>query len=420
MMICCTLFLGLAFLSGAGVLYWQHQSLSVQRQIIEDQEIARARLQRQLDHTEVPNARIAFLENHVKELKQELQDSNTILKKNLALQSSSTKKLAELHYYICHSLSVSCPSKAGDTADPQKNLAWLEQVYQNFQTLDRSLHELVGKQHTFEEQALTIQSLRSNLVQAQQDLIEHVQYIESQKEYVAKLSKDIIRTTGISLRVSQKSTPDNLKNIGRGGATVQDQLSLETPQSAIDSEEARRYLYNYSAEYGATIQSLEALSLAVDRNQNFWKHTPTLKPVRGRVISDSYGPRNDPFTHKREFHSGVDFSARTGTAVIATADGVVKYSKRHKGYGLFVELLHGRGFYPGRKSSVQYSTRYAHMSKLLVKKGQWVKRGDKIGLVGSTGRSTGPHLHYEVLINNRHSDPMRLISRFAPQKFLYH
>ena len=84
-----------------------------------------------------------------------------------------------------------------------------------------------------------------------------------------------------------------------------------------------------------------------------------------------------------------------------------------------VELQHSRGFYPGQRKTVRYRTRYAHLSKILVKRRQRVNRGDVIGLVGSTGRSTGPHLHYEILINNRRSDPMLTIKRFNSEKRLY-
>ena len=84
-----------------------------------------------------------------------------------------------------------------------------------------------------------------------------------------------------------------------------------------------------------------------------------------------------------------------------------------------MELQHGRGFLPGKKKTVRYRTRFAHLSKINVRRGQKIKRGDLIGLVGSTGRSTGPHLHYEIIINGRRTNPLITISKFNPDQRLY-
>ena len=105
--------------------------------------------------------------------------------------------------------------------------------------------------------------------------------------------------------------------------------------------------------------------------------------------------------------------------VFAPSDGVVRTASRKRGFGLLVELQHGRGFFPGKKKTVRYRTRFAHLSKINVRRGQKVKRGDLIGLVGSTGRSTGPHLHYEIIINGRRTNPLITISKFNPDQRLY-
>jgi murein DD-endopeptidase MepM/ murein hydrolase activator NlpD len=122
--------------------------------------------------------------------------------------------------------------------------------------------------------------------------------------------------------------------------------------------------------------------------------TPSVWPVRGWVTS-GYGWRISPFTGKRQFHPGLDISTRWGTPIKAPAAGVVTFAGREGGYGLMVVINHGHGLV----------TRYAHMSKILVKPGQQVKRGDIIGKVGSTGRSSGPHLHYEVLMAGVPTNP---------------
>lgn len=122
--------------------------------------------------------------------------------------------------------------------------------------------------------------------------------------------------------------------------------------------------------------------------------TPNRRPTPG-FFSHGYGWRKDPFTGQREFHHGVDIVANLGTPILAPADGVVTRARRMQGYGKMVHLSHGYGM----------ATRYGHLSEILVRPGQRVRRGDVIGRVGSTGRSTGPHLHYEVFKAGRRVDP---------------
>jgi len=122
--------------------------------------------------------------------------------------------------------------------------------------------------------------------------------------------------------------------------------------------------------------------------------TPKGYPVAGR-ISSSYGKRTSPFSGERAIHSGIDISATPGALVQATADGVVSYSGWNPQSGYLVVIEHGCGF----------TTAYAHNKKNLVKVGQHVNRGETIGQVGSSGRSTGPHVHYEVWEKGRRVNP---------------
>jgi murein DD-endopeptidase MepM/ murein hydrolase activator NlpD len=117
-------------------------------------------------------------------------------------------------------------------------------------------------------------------------------------------------------------------------------------------------------------------------------------PVEG-WFSHGYGWRKDPFTGAREFHRGIDIVAPPGTEVRAPADGFVSRAGRFGDYGRSLDLAHGYG----------YVTRYAHLQQILVEPGSRVRRGDVIGFVGSSGRSTGPHLHYEVFREGRHVNP---------------
>ncbi len=123
-------------------------------------------------------------------------------------------------------------------------------------------------------------------------------------------------------------------------------------------------------------------------------------PVEGRLIS-SFGQRNDPFSGEGAYHAGVDISAPSGTPVHVAANGTVIQLGGINGYGHLVVVDHGNGFV----------TYYAHLSEIDVIEGQQVRRGDTIGAVGSTGRSTGPHLHYEVRMNNIPVNPYRFLAK---------
>lgn len=127
---------------------------------------------------------------------------------------------------------------------------------------------------------------------------------------------------------------------------------------------------------------------------------PTEKPVKDVRVGSRFGFRIDPFTGARAMHTGLDFPASVGTPILAAAGGVVIVQQYHAAYGNMVEIDHGNGLI----------TRYAHASKTFVKKGDIVKRGQAIAAVGSTGRSTGPHLHFEVWVSGVPQDPQRFLA----------
>jgi septal ring factor EnvC (AmiA/AmiB activator) len=128
---------------------------------------------------------------------------------------------------------------------------------------------------------------------------------------------------------------------------------------------------------------------------------PEGRPVSSGYISSYFGERADPFDGLEKFHKGVDFAGNLGSDVVAVAAGVVTWAGERSGYGKLIEINHGDG----------YSTRYAHNERALVAVGQTVKRGESIALMGSTGHSTGPHVHFEVLHNGRQVDPLSFIGR---------
>lgn len=144
-----------------------------------------------------------------------------------------------------------------------------------------------------------------------------------------------------------------------------------------------------------------------DRYLKILQKLPLGRPMPTK-ISSRYGRRIDPINHKKAFHAGIDFKGRTGDKVRSTGDGIVKRSVYNGGFGNCILLSHGNG----------YDTLYAHLSKRLVKRGDKVSRGQVIGLVGNTGRSTGSHLHYEVHYHSKTVDPMKFlrVAKLLPSK----
>lgn len=137
---------------------------------------------------------------------------------------------------------------------------------------------------------------------------------------------------------------------------------------------------------------------ALRGNRGILASMPTIWPVTG-FVSSSFGGRRSPFGGSSQFHKGLDISNRIGTPIIAPADGTVIMAAPDGAYGNSVEINHGGGIV----------TKYAHMQRSIVKQGQWVRRGDVLGYIGLTGRTTGPHLHYEVRLNGVPVNPMRYI-----------
>jgi murein DD-endopeptidase MepM/ murein hydrolase activator NlpD len=148
---------------------------------------------------------------------------------------------------------------------------------------------------------------------------------------------------------------------------------------------------------GSQLSALENVLLSRQLGQEIH---PEGRPVTTGYISSGFGERVDPFTGGEEFHEGIDFAAPQGTGIRAVAAGIVTWAGPRGGFGNMVQIDHGNG----------YATRYGHAYKVLVHVGQTVQRGDVIGLVGTTGRSTGPHVHFEVLKDGREVNPARFIA----------
>ena len=203
------------------------------------------------------------------------------------------------------------------------------------------------------------------------------------------LGERIAKLTGVSPASSEKKNKD-----GQGGPLIQ----LSQPLSASELQRDIERLATLIDERGDVLTAIE--SQLMERRI---KATllPTIVPIEAERVGSVFGRRIDPFAGVGAMHEGIDFVADIGTRVMASAGGVVVTAEYHPQYGNLIEIDHGNDF----------SSRYAHMSRLGVKVGQVVKRGQTIGGSGNTGRSTGPHLHFEVRFKGVAQDPARFLKQ---------
>jgi murein DD-endopeptidase MepM/ murein hydrolase activator NlpD len=183
---------------------------------------------------------------------------------------------------------------------------------------------------------------------------------------------------------------------GRGGAAP----SASRP---LTFDELQGQVENVSRDVESRGDYLDVVEAALLHEQVRGALLPRNTPVMEGFVGSRFGMRTDPFTGETAMHAGIDFAAPPGTPILAAAGGVVAEAGRHPAFGNMVEIDHGNGL----------STLYAHASRLEVKPGQIVRAGEKVALVGSTGRSTGPHLHFEVHQNGVPQNPSKFLSRNA-------
>ena len=212
---------------------------------------------------------------------------------------------------------------------------------------------------------------------------------------VGEMQAKLLQLEALGERVSGLagvSSPDFKSTLGSGGALVEGRsltmLELQSTLSDLDK---------------LTDQRVDLLTLMESRlfDQKIKKlMLPTQQPVVGGLLGSSFGWRIDPVNGRSALHTGLDFPSEPGTPVLAAAGGVVIVQEYHAAYGNMIEVDHGNDLV----------TRYAHASRTFVKKGDLIKRGQKIAEVGTTGRSTGPHLHFEVLVQGVFQDPQKFLA----------
>lgn len=266
------------------------------------------------------------------------------------------------------------------------------QLEQQLAVADHHYEEIIsGKERNIEDLQTQLTSLSEEADQFRTRM-EEVKLLESQVKEMIGLEK-----TAAPAEITDGDPSDG----GIGGE------ELPISQSEMES-----FLSSVLEGYGMMDQqitnlktSLEETRLAVIENQEELRVTPSIWPTESRRITSLFGVRSDPFTGRARMHGGIDFGGTIGDPVYATADGTVVTSGKSAAEGLSIHIDHENGM----------STKYMHLSKLIATHGTLVKKGEIIGLLGSTGRSTGPHLHYEVLINGVRQDPTLYLDSYRKE-----
>jgi len=252
----------------------------------------------------------------------------------------------------------------------------------------------------------SIQAQNSEITISSQsdEIVRQRKQIQGFAEEIADLKAELIELNNFEKKIrviaNIEKTDGQDALFGIGGSIPEDldtQIPLTQRHNSLlrDMHEQVDQLHMASVNQG---QGFVSLFKFLKDQQNLLASTPAVRPCQGWTTS-RFGYRKSPFTGRREFHKGYDIANRKGTPIIATADGVVSYTGPKGLLGNMVMIDHGHGMV----------TRFGHLYKIVVKRGQTIKRGDTIALMGNTGRSTGPHVHYEVHLNGIPVNPEKYI-----------
>lgn len=227
---------------------------------------------------------------------------------------------------------------------------------------------------------------------------QHRQHLDALTQRTALLQAQLNRIDALGAKlVSMADLEDGEFDFGSPPGIGGPELSAGSRNAVADSlEDSLEQLSLSSNDREKQLQVLDQLLLS---NILHEKVFPQGRPVKRGWVSSGYGRRTNPFSGKIEFHKGIDFAGKSGDKVIAVAGGIVTSAVYQSGYGNLIEIDHGDG----------YLTRYGHNKKILVRTGEVVTRGEAIALMGSTGRSTGPHVHFEVMQNGKQINPDEFI-----------
>ena len=237
-----------------------------------------------------------------------------------------------------------------------------------------------------------IEAQSAQILEAKREAQERIDALAGR---VGQMSAHVIRLDALGRRLTE------MANLDKGEFNFGSPPAVGGPEGLVEgavvaAPELTSMLDELNLQIKDREQQLSVLESMISTRNLSRQIVPGGRPVAQGWISSYYGHRTDPFNGRKAFHRGVDFAGPAGSQVVSVASGVVTYSRERFGYGKTVEINHGNG----------YVTRYAHNQRVLVSIGDTVQKGQPIALIGSTGRSTGPHLHFEVLKQGRAVDPM--------------
>ena len=221
--------------------------------------------------------------------------------------------------------------------------------------------------------------------------------VDTFSQRLGNMEAEIIRINALAKRVIKRAQLDPAEFLldekpPRGGLGA-DYMPAKAP--LVSTSELLGAFQDMESQLANQENMLETLYQVMEGIAINDEVSPSFSPVKKGYVSSSFGTRRDPFNGRTRSHNGIDFAGPRGTDIYSVASGVVSFVGRKGGYGIAVEVDHGDNIV----------SRYAHLNKALVEKGAVIKKADKIALMGSTGRSTGPHLHLEILLNGKRVDP---------------
>ena len=402
------------FLSLGGMLIWQSVQLHEQQQWNAQRQSQQIHIHERMEIAASQAERVEVLENRVRELRDQLATLETHSQKKSATQQNLLYHIRQIHSLACQQGSYQCRAVLLDTkaleADP---LNWLNMISKDFHHLTLSQRADLTVPVSSELVQEEIWDLKQSLNAAEQELAEYAVLMQAREQEVRQLAEKIQEITGIRLLAEVPATPVDNEG-GKGGPFLEESLlPVEERQLSAEPLDPRVILEQELSSYHSTHNSLQRLYEQIRGDEILWRSTPTIAPVKDASVSSHYGRRRDPFTNLPAFHSGIDFSGPAGTPIYAPADGIVRKAGPATGYGLLVELEHGRGISTKNFKPTDYVTRYGHLSRLAVQTNRFIQRGELLGYTGNTGRSTGSHLHYEIHVNKRPINPWQNLSHFS-------
>lgn len=317
-------------------------------------------------------------QNHAMML--DLAGQNSRLQKNLKSLKNSRKERADVE-----SSRVAMIEDLDDVESQMQSLAQRNfSLKDDMSSIETDLQDALTQRNTAlmesTQMRRDIKVLENKLVNLEEKENTTVELLTEQAETIITNMEQLIETAGLD--VEDLMAGDSELVAGQGGPFI---------ELKGDGRPAGRLK--------AKLQNLENRLAYSESLQTVVKKMPFAPPLHGYYITSKFGKRRDPMNRKWSMHYGLDFGSSPRSSVYVTAPGKVKFAGWKGNFGKFIEIDHGAGI----------KTRYGHLSKISVKKGQMVNFGDKIGVIGSTGRSTGNHLHYELMFRDKGLDPMKFI-----------